>query len=76
MYLVTRYISLSLCDKNPHAYLDGLTIFIHFSSKLLKLGGGILEAPCRRSGSWLVGEMLCLKLLPQFLSHINLTCYQ
>ena len=26
-------------------------------------------------GSWSVGEMFCLKLLPQFLSYLNETCY-
>jgi len=35
-------------------------------------GGGILESADGRAGGC---EMLCLKLLPQFLNHLNETCY-
>ena len=44
-----------------------LSLFLlYLYPQLMKVGGGILESADGRLVSWSVGEMLCLKLLPQF----------
>ena len=52
---------------------DNLKIlFLH--PKLIKTGGILMSAD-GRAGGWSVSKTLFLKILPQFSSHQNETCY-
>jgi len=39
------------------------------------MGERIVKLAIGRAGGWSAGKMLCLKLLHQFLSHLNEMCF-
>ena len=84
MYIYTCiyiYVFLGFMIENntTHSFLRVIHLppvtcsYLHLMN--LERGGGILESSDGRSGSRSVGEILCLKFLPQFSSYLNKTYY-
>ena len=66
---------LKLTYLNEYQNLSASFIFYFLYLQLLKLGRILVSRRSIMHSGGLVGEVLCLKLLQHFSSHLNETCY-